>query len=61
MATEVTHAEDFAETLVDCLGDNLLRIALFGSRARGTHRFRSDYDLMAIAPFKSSLNHPPRG
>jgi predicted nucleotidyltransferase len=30
------------------MGDELVRVALFGSRARGEARWRSDYDLMVV-------------
>jgi len=41
-------AEAFADALARLLGDNLARVSLFGSRARGDHRSRSDYDLMIV-------------
>jgi predicted nucleotidyltransferase len=37
-----------ARELACCLGPNLVRVALFGSRARGDHRYRSDYDLLVV-------------
>ena len=43
---DLTH--DFAEALAERLGDNLVQVALFGSRARGDARWRSDYDLMVV-------------
>jgi predicted nucleotidyltransferase len=39
---------DFAEALAERLGDGLVQVALFGSRARGDARWRSDYDLMVV-------------
>jgi predicted nucleotidyltransferase len=41
-------AREFAETLAERLGDELVQVALFGSRARGEARWRSDYDLMVV-------------
>ena len=41
-------ASDFAERLADRLGDDLLRVSLFGSRARGEGKLRSDFDLMIV-------------
>ena len=50
MSTVVTAdlAEDYAYRLADRLGDRLVRVSLFGSRARGEERRRSDYDLMVV-------------
>lgn len=41
-------AQDFAEALAERLGEELVRVALYGSRARGEARRRSDYDLMVV-------------
>src|SRR6185295_6843357 len=41
-------ASEFAEALAERLGDDLIQVALFGSRARGEARWRSDYDLMVV-------------
>lgn len=41
-------AHDFAEALAERLGDDLVQVALFGSRARGDARWRSDYDLLVV-------------
>lgn len=41
-------ASDYAERLAARLGDRLLRVSLFGSRARGEARPRSDFDLMIV-------------
>ena len=41
-------AHCFAEALAERLGDELEQVALFGSRARGDARWRSDYDLMVV-------------
>ena len=41
-------AQDFAEALAQRLGVDLVQVALFGSRARGEARWRSDYDLMVV-------------
>jgi predicted nucleotidyltransferase len=46
MSFDVSH--DFAEALAGRLGDELVQVALFGSRARGDARWRSDYDLMVV-------------
>ncbi|HET9227852.1 MAG TPA: nucleotidyltransferase domain-containing protein [Thermoanaerobaculia bacterium] len=46
MSFDVAH--DFAEALAERMGDDLLQVALFGSRARGEARWRSDYDLMVV-------------
>lgn len=43
---DVSH--DFAEALAERLGDELVQVALFGSRARGDARRRSDYDLLVV-------------
>lgn len=48
MARPVDIANAFAEALAACLGDDLVQVALFGSRARGEGRWRSDYDLMVV-------------
>ena len=59
------HKPSIFETIVDCyiahLGNNLVSIVLFGSRARGDAEEGSDYDLFIIAeglpekPFKRVL------
>lgn len=41
-------ARDFAEPLAERLGENLVRLGFFGSRARGKARWRSDFDLMVV-------------
>ena len=41
-------AHEFAEALAERIGDELVQVALFGSRARGEARWRSDYDLMVV-------------
>jgi predicted nucleotidyltransferase len=48
IATGTDLAEAFADALAGRLGSNLVRVSLFGSRARGEHRRRSDYDLMIV-------------
>ncbi|HEX5757699.1 MAG TPA: nucleotidyltransferase domain-containing protein [Thermoanaerobaculia bacterium] len=50
MSTVVTGdvAREFASALAERLGEELVRVALFGSRARGDARRRSDYDLMVV-------------
>jgi predicted nucleotidyltransferase len=50
MRTEATFdiAREFAEALAKRLGNELVQVALFGSRARGEARWRSDYDLMVV-------------
>jgi len=47
-AVDFDIARDFAEPLAERLGDQLFRVALFGSRARGEARWRSDYDLVVV-------------
>jgi predicted nucleotidyltransferase len=46
VAFDPTH--EFAEALAERLGNELVQVALFGSRARGEARWRSDYDLMVV-------------
>lgn len=46
MSFDVAH--DFADVLAERMGDDLLKVALFGSRARGEARWRSDYDLLVV-------------
>jgi uncharacterized protein len=41
-------AREFADALAQRMGDELVQVALFGSRARGEARWRSDYDLMVV-------------
>jgi predicted nucleotidyltransferase len=41
-------AREFAAGLADRLGDELIRVSLYGSRARGEARLRSDFDLMVV-------------
>jgi len=41
-------AREFAEALAERLGEELVRVALYGSRARSEARWRSDYDLMVV-------------
>lgn len=41
-------ASEYAERLASLLGDDLLRVSLFGSRARRDARARSDFDLMIV-------------
>lgn len=41
-------AREFAAQLADRLGKDLLRVSLYGSRARGAGRLRSDFDLMVV-------------
>ena len=40
--------DEYARMLHDRLGDELLRVSLYGSRARGDHRPDSDFDLMVV-------------
>ncbi len=47
-APDLLLAQDFAQALYGELGDNLLRVSLFGSRARRDHRAHSDYDFMIV-------------
>lgn len=42
-------ASEYAQRLAAALGGELLRVSLFGSRARGEGRTRSYFDLMARA------------
>ena len=46
MSFDVAH--EFAEALADRVGNELIQVALFGSRARGEAHWRSDYDLMVV-------------
>jgi predicted nucleotidyltransferase len=46
LAFDVTR--DFAEPLAERLGEELVRVGIFGSRARGEARWRSDFDLMVV-------------
>jgi uncharacterized protein len=46
MSFDVAH--EFAEALAERMGDELVQVALFGSRARGDARWRSDYDLVVV-------------
>jgi predicted nucleotidyltransferase len=48
MAPDLQLARDFAQALHAELGDNLIRMSLFGSRARRDHNHRSDYDFMIV-------------
>lgn len=41
-------ASEYAARLASRLGNNLRRVSLFGSRARGEARPRSDFDLMVV-------------
>ena len=49
-------ASQYAERLASLLGDDLLRVSLFGSRARGDGGPRSDYDLMVVLRRASGEN-----
>lgn len=46
LTTEIV--SEYAERLAGRLGENLQRVSLFGSRARGEGRPRSDFDLMVV-------------
>ena len=46
MSFDVAH--EFADALARRLGKDLVQVALFGSRARGEARWRSDYDLLVV-------------
>jgi predicted nucleotidyltransferase len=48
VAAGIELAEGYARTLAERLGDELVRVSLFGSRARGDHRPSSDFDLMIV-------------
>jgi len=41
-------AREFAAGLARRLGDELIRVSLYGSRARGEGRLRSDFDLLVV-------------
>lgn len=41
-------AREYAEALAERLGEELVQVGLFGSRARGDARWRSDYDLIVV-------------
>lgn len=43
-----TIARDFARALGERLAGELVRVSLFGSRARGEASLRSDFDLMIV-------------
>jgi predicted nucleotidyltransferase len=49
-------ASQYAERLASLLGQDLLRVSLFGSRARGEARPRSDFDLMVVLRRASGEN-----
>lgn len=49
-------ASQYAERLASLLGEDLLRVSLFGSRARGEARLRSDFDLMVVLRRASGEN-----
>jgi predicted nucleotidyltransferase len=40
--------QEFVRRVHEALGDEVERMSLFGSRARGRHRPYSDYDLMVV-------------
>lgn len=46
---EQTVPQEVVEALRNALGERLIAIVLFGSRARGDHRSESDWDLLVIA------------
>lgn len=46
--TTIDIAELYARRLADRLEEELVRVSLFGSRARGEGRLRSDFDLMIV-------------
>ena len=46
LTTEI--ASEYAARLASRLGNNLRRVSLFGSRARGEAQPRSDFDLMVV-------------
>lgn len=48
-------AEEFAARLRDRLGDDLVRITLFGSRARGNAREGSDFDVLVIVTRRDAV------
>lgn len=50
-------ASEYARRLAETLGGDLLRVSLFGSRARGEGRPRSDFDLMVVLRQASGKNH----
>jgi predicted nucleotidyltransferase len=49
-------ASEYAQRLAKNLGGELLRVSLFGSRARGEGRQRSDFDLMVVLRQASGNN-----
>lgn len=49
-------ASEYAQRLSSSLGEDLLRVSLFGSRARGDARPRSDFDLMVVLREASRKN-----
>jgi predicted nucleotidyltransferase len=48
LAPDVELARRFAESLACELSGNLVRVSLFGSRARRDHDLGSDFDLMIV-------------
>ena len=54
---EVAPAEEFARRVRSRLGEACREIILFGSRARGTARPESDYDVMIIVDRASDVLH----
>jgi predicted nucleotidyltransferase len=56
MSSTVYHdtvLQDFLEKIAP-VRFQIRRIILFGSRARGTHQFDSDYDLLLVVPKKDA-------
>jgi predicted nucleotidyltransferase len=49
-------ASEYARRLASSLGGELLRVSLFGSRARDDNRPRSDFDLMVVLRQASGQN-----
>jgi predicted nucleotidyltransferase len=48
-------AEEFAARLRDRLGNDLVRITLFGSRARGNAREGSDFDVLVVVTRRDAV------
>lgn len=39
---------ELARRIADRIGENFVRVSLFGSRARGDHGLRSDFDFLVV-------------
>ncbi len=57
--TEQKAIKDFKKQLAEGLNDNLLRVYLFGSKARGDYQKESDIDILAVLkqPKENDINY----